>query len=667
MPILSVGNVARQLLFPERDFLDYLAAKSWKFNVLYMVVVGIYLVLAALDDNFVPLFWTSCSFTFRVVVLCSSRWSGKHFLPASTICVIVDLSCIIMAHTETQNTIWLPMYETLFGKEGPPCPICFPGLEGSWIFALVLSYMLMFVLPLRNAICVLPMCTGAYMSILVYARWNNYSSLEQNAVERMYGGTPQLEAQVRHLTIREITLFSATILANFAVKFVMQSSEFELWCALKDSRRTILKEKILRCEAEYANEQVKSLAAPAHRGDAASSYLQEDVGEPRAPLSAFSAPPILEGAELAIGNSSLVDACCHAGDCLPEDVVVWTRDNPNPTLVSRLVKGQQVLCYDHMGKCLKHAEVLNIVAQADTVQWATVTLGDGVSMRVTVDHPFLIEASSKLPSGQVPVLARDLKPYHDKVLVMKLVPVPVQSINVEPLEEGDHRTRISVDLHQPARHSIFVAPAGQTALESAMAVGASNLQVEAHGSFLPMRNTFIHFSESEPKLQRSNSAPDVLVRAKESVEETAPALHKSMYRVAKPPSPIPSGSSESKKSSERSSTASADGCQVRLGTLQRPVQDSAGNITDVVVVPNGESRIGLQDYMCLQRSSLPSLGSFHHVDGACQRICWFANQQQHGRSKKCLAGPFCDHCHLDHSLLRRSRRRASQGPDTLRL
>ena len=85
----------------------------------------------------------------RCLALVCIRFSMMSHYTASMLFAFSILSTNIMAHTEMQNTVWLPVYDHLPDTHGPPCPECFPNKEGSWIFGLSFSYVLLFLLPFR--------------------------------------------------------------------------------------------------------------------------------------------------------------------------------------------------------------------------------------------------------------------------------------------------------------------------------------------------------------------------------------------------------------------------------------------------------------------------------------------------------------------------------------
>lgn len=459
----------------------------------FTAVVAIYLMVAIIGQDSVPFTYLSICLFFRSITLVISyRWTSL-FLSLSTATLLVDSACTIMAHPDMQNTIWLPIYGYIIPNSGlPPCPECFPDLETSWIFGISVSYMVMFVLPFRNVAFALPLCYGTYTGSLMYTRFNNYYRFDTEEY--------MMSRDVKHFTGEEIFLMSAQIAIALYGKVVMEMSERVLWQTMKDSQETALHEKILRCKAEHATENIKTaIAASAKKAEPpqaseSTSYVESSVG-------AFSAPPILEKEFSERYKEAFLASrgeCEDGIDCLQEADMVWTTETPHPIPIRDLSQGQRVLCYDHLGRGLKHVEVLSVVSKiGDAVQWATVNLKDGTSIKVTADHPILTESYGKWPCllgvSQAPVRAGDLKPDSDKVLVMKLVPVAIQSVELDSAEELQEQTRVSINLQQPDRHSIFVSRADKVTPDSAIAVGASNVQstsicpeyvLRAHNTFL---------------------------------------------------------------------------------------------------------------------------------------------------------------------------------------
>jgi len=637
------NNVASNLLFPDEEFLQVMVARHWKFQkFLTVFLLGILTVTVAQSNSVGGFYALICLVTHCITLACG-RVSAKVLLAASTVGFVVDAACLIMAHPETQNTFWLSFYGSLPGnRTGPPCPECLPGVKASWLFGISISYLLVFTIPFRNSAFVLPPCFAAYVSCLVYARY----------FSGRYVGWKR--KNVHHTTVDELLLLSAMMVVAVVAKFLMESSEFKLWLALHDSRKMELREKILRFEAEYANECIKA-GAEASSGDTELSVFQDNScsGEldPRAPHSQASAPPVLES---VFGRPYTEDermalrcAFPHGSDCLQPDDTVWTNEAPRPIPVKQVLKGHHVLCYDHLSKSLKHAKVLNVVAQEGIVQWATVTLVDGTSIRVTADHPFLTQAygrqRSLTPTQPNAVRAGDLKPHDDKVLVMKLVPVGVQSISVDSLQGLEEQTRISIDIQHPDRHSVFVSRADKSTTEHAMAIGASNLDVMGQEYSVRADKTFVSVHLQTPALRRTNSSPGRLQDSTTTVTHT---------RCSAPAQ----GTFCSSSTSSDSTHSYENDCTIRIGSTARPVIDASGRILQVSVVPNSEMQASLREYLAVREAGIPSLGSFDHKGGRCPNACWFENQRQHGRLKRCSVGVLCGHCHFDHDLWKRGRR-----------
>jgi len=660
MPTCCTNNALTYLFSPDPDFLQVMVAKSLKFQIVLTVFLLTSVAASISQSDSISAFYALiCLISHCITLVCGSM-SRKALLVASTVSFVVDAACIIMSHPETQNTIWLDFYASFPYNDGhPPCPKCKPLMEPSWVFGIFISYLLMFTIPFRTLVFALPPCFASYVILLVYARY----------FSGRYG---EIQETVHNITVDELLLLSTTIVFAVVAKFVMESSELKLWHALHDSRKTALSEKILRCEAEFANECIKT-GAEASRGDNAPSDFQQSSHSgglnPCAPHSQASAPPVLEG---IFGKSYTEDErmalrheCSHGSDCLQPDDTVWTRESPCPIPVKELLKGQHVLCYDNLGKSVKHAEVLNVVAQEGTVQWATVALVDGTSIRVTADHPFLTETDGRprslLAVQQKAVCARDLRPHDDKILVMKFVPVGVESINIDSSEDLKDQTRVSIEVQHPARHSVFVSPAHQLKSEHAMAVGASNLDNMGGEYSVRADKTFLNVILETPALRRNNSSPGRLQNITTTVTTTTTTMRRCSASISGPP--YQSSGSDSGSSMAGPLSASSDStnswekdCTIQIGPKVRLVVDASGHIAQVCSVPNKEMHASLQDYIRVKKAGIPSIGSFEHTAGRCKNACWFENQRQYGRQKRCSLGPLCDRCHFDHHFLKRGRR-----------
>lgn len=612
--------------------------------------MSVYVAFSVIEDRAIPRFFTGVILAFRLLTLACGRLSSSVFLSLSTACVVVDSACAIMV-AFPWNIFPLAFLDWIGSCVECRCPFCYLDLEGSWIFALALSYMILFVLPFRNGALVLVPCFLAYVSSLSYFRWLNYLPYDGVAGDRSGSSGAQ---EVGHFTMYEILLLTVTVSFNVVAKGLMESGEFGLWSSMTESRKIALDEKILRCKAEYASEHVKTsiFGNLGWRQDVAPSVLESATSgrdNPSAPMSMASAPPILGRDRLTSDDEKLLASQCDSpsgSDCLQETDIVWTSEIPHPIPVKDLVKGQHVLCYDHLSKGLKHTEVLNVVSQEDVVQWANIVLKDGTSIRVTADHPFLTSACGKSPSSLLgshhsPCHARDLKPLDDKVLVMKLVPVEVKSVTLDALEALKAQVRVAVEIQQPLRHSIFVSRSDTAVPEYPIAVGAANLDVMGE-YVLRADKTFLDFLEFKPTIRRTNSSPGCL----ETIEWECP-------HVGPLPESSKSGSGQSMSSISSDVTPLSDNeSRIRIGAGMRPEKVAGGQ---VITIATCEGKVGLQDFLQLQRSGMPSIGSLCHHEGRCATACWFENQRQHGRLKKCSVGIMCERCHFDHPFVKRKR------------
>jgi len=152
------------------------------------------------------------------------------------------------------------------------------------------------------------------------------------------------------------------------------------------------------------------------------------------------------------------------GDCLPADAVAWVENRPLPQSLSEIQRGQKVLCYDHIGQSARYVAVMDVSIETAAANWVNVELEDGSTLAMTEDHP-CHKGTRDI------VLARDLEPGCDTLMVLKMVPVKVRAVSaVKPNSfDEEPRTRVSLNLTQPDRHSLFVAAAGQV---PTMAVGS---------------------------------------------------------------------------------------------------------------------------------------------------------------------------------------------------
>jgi hypothetical protein len=131
---------------------------------------------------------------------------------------------------------------------------------------------------------------------------------------------------------------------------------------------------------------------------------------------------------------------------------------PLPQALKTLRSGQKVLCHDSISKGLRYAEILDVRVENGTAKWVDVVLEDGTNLQMTANHPVLPVAGSQQGSdGTGAVRALDLCPGSDYLMVLKTMPVLVQGIELGTSDESEER--VFLTLHQPQRHSLFVASA----------------------------------------------------------------------------------------------------------------------------------------------------------------------------------------------------------------
>jgi len=243
--------------------------------------------------------------------------------------------------------------------------------------------------------------------------------------------------------------------------------------------------------------------------------------------------------------------------------------------------------------------------------------------------------------------------------VMKMVPVEIQSVDVETLEEVTKQARIAVHIEQPIRHSIFVSRGDNLVPPCAIAVGASNLDLMAEEYIVRGNHTFLDIIAEAPTLRRVNSAPGLLesndYRSSKVIEARALCHESQGTNTNSTPVASTISSVGSSSLSEGVHGIADDDVKIRIGAAMRPIRDANDHDIVATVVPTCDNRAALRDFLQLQNSGLPSIGSFSHKDGECKCACWFENQRQHGRRKQCSVGLFCERCHRDHNFIKRTR------------
>mmetsp|Transcript_77560 Transcript_77560/g.199704 ORF Transcript_77560/g.199704 Transcript_77560/m.199704 type:complete len:565 (-) Transcript_77560:595-2289(-) len=354
--------------------------------------------------------------------------------------------------------------------------------------------------------------------------------------------------------------------------------------------------------------------------------------------------------------------CPGGGDCLPPDAKVTVEGKTAPVALDKLEVGQRVLCYDHLSRATKFAAVREVdVKDATETQWVEVTLSDGATLQMATDHPICLADEDGVHSYVV--RAGNLRPgVHSlerlKVVQVEVTDVQLLSNNVSGMPGAPPTERVSLSVHQPERHSIFVSSANTPDLR--IAVGSSGVEVGSswHWDQLPQSNTFITAPPESPVLRgkRHNTAPcalvpviadtysDIMDYARSVAESFAESYAESMASLFNSSASCMSGASSS-ADIVLSSWASKE-------TLDPTAQLSA--------------QASVSDFKAQMQNGLRSVGSAFHAFGVCSP-CLMQQWSIGGRSEPCKFGALCGRCHETHTegefkKLQKALRRRIRGP-----
>jgi hypothetical protein len=399
------------------------------------------------------------------------------------------------------------------------------------------------------------------------------------------------------------------------------------------------------------------------RGSLASEELVSPQGVPR---SYRSAPALLEYTKVVELVSGAQRCPAGGGDCLPLDAAVWVESKSTPAKLGSIQMGQKVLCYDHLSQGLKYAEVMEAVGrgtegESEAVDWIAVTLTDGSRLEMTRDHPVFPWSTSVEPgvddTMMAAVKAGDLKVQSHSLEILKVVPVPVKSIERLPpkVVGGRGPERVTISVQQPERHSLFVMPGNEPSHRSCgMALGSSCVasvpraawRLASPWSELPqgitIKNTFIDVSSGgEGSGERSRSEPPGLRIRRSSLSGCRCTVLSDECLSEH------AGSLSSAASTGRSdvSPTSNGGCEVFVGL---DISHGGGPF-DTPPLARTASLIELQE---LWDKGCQSFGSRGHAQGECWP-CVMEHRHNHSdagdRRTKCKFGALCGRCHELHS------------------
>jgi hypothetical protein len=437
----------------------------------------------------------------------------------------------------------------------------------------------------------------------------------------------------------QVDIFVMLMSVAFMVlaKVLIDGSKLKLFEVLETQRGQIVTEKVLRCEAEFAKEVVLSTAG--EQGAASRKYCKWEQWDSRfdeqllALSEAESAPAILDALV-----PKTEDSCIQgSGDCLPSHAMVWAEGTKLPQPLRSLAPGERILCYDILSKNLTYATIERLEESTNT-EWVKLSMEDGSMLEVTTDHPVSVQAEGGAIFNQSCMRAGELKAGRDRLLMLKMVWVPVADVSHVssgpskdagpadglPSAEIPNSSSITISVEQRERHEIFVTTGDKNGKPGPpIAVGSSDRSMDFFGSWRK-KNTFVHFhTGGNPVLKRSNSDPGFAGSGSLSLPQTVP------------PPPLSSTADASTTESCCTSTISklsdSGDCFVKIG--RAPYNDPISNVAS------------LSAYSQLQSKGIPSFGS-DHPSHMCRSPCsfQFAGLVNSGRHC-CTAGALCEYCH----------------------
>lgn len=372
--------------------------------------------------------------------------------------------------------------------------------------------------------------------------------------------------------------------------------------------------------------------------------------------SVCSAPPLLQFNSVAREQPD--ESVCTKGDCLPASTLVRVEGKAAAMRVDAINLGQRVLCMDHITGALKYAEVVEVdVSEQAGPDIVEVELEDGTKLQMTADHPVFADSTKHMS-------AKDLQPGVNNLDVLKVVSLPVKAVREVPKEASSTRL-VNLSVHQPQRHSLFVAASADEAVGSVAVASASLTSPEERVPLeLRLKNTFIHIEEEampSRTRRRSSSLPGRYVTSGKppaALEANEP-IHK---LSAKRPCVMTS------RASSGSCRSSSVGSMPISSLISEPSKDDEMSIVLSKGVEDRRIRgwtamdhARLSDVFKVRRAGLKSMGSIGHEDGWCYP-CLMNNWNN--RDRPCIFGVGCSRCHEDHNKrqVKQARHSRPRGP-----
>lgn len=638
------------------DFETATWSERARYEVAFIAIAATYATIlliakeASLSDiNNVPMAATVAMCLVHVLTLAArARRRQSFWLPVLT--VFLDCFFSSLSHVDVQSAFWKELYRP-FGVPRRPVVNEFDWMFGwhslfhLFLLYVSLSYLTHFVLLARHAMVALVLGGAVFAGVLFAAR----SVLESLGQYR----DGQREAM-------ETLVIVVGMVIQVAAKFRAERSSRQIFEHLVESKEDVVRQKVLRCQAEFKFESLRqeTLEKPSCTNSMSHITQLDPLREgPRAPSkraartslnpSIHSAPADMlpSAPQVFPGHAAaLQDGGCPGGamDCFPASAAVWVSGETEPVLVGRLVPGQRVLCFDSLGGSVKYARVSEVKADSEAIEWVEVSLADGTALTVTSDHPMQPVGPNGRHLRNAPVPASSLTPATDSVMVHRVatLPVAVQSVSLREAR-GEMRERVSVSVHQPDRYSILVLAAGRGTDVTSMAMGSTNASgMMQHQD--QVKNTFVHVcpdglparprAASEPRGRRPRGRRD-----ERRAEALDLASSSSSGRGPQPTGADPPRAGGALEADQERSSPRSEALICPDGKVELVCRPSLGAISDKLCEQSPQ--VAAAEHA--RSMGWPSLGCGGHNEGGCQPC------QLHFRGK-CLRGFQCSFCHLPH-------------------
>jgi len=336
----------------------------------------------------------------------------------------------------------------------------------------------------------------------------------------------------------------------------------------------------------------------------------------------------------------------NGGDCLPGTATVWVEGSPAPVALSNVKPSHKVLCYDKLTKQVQYATVNGVnLLKANEVPWVAVNLADGTSLEMTADHP--VEPHTQ--TGHI--RAADLRPEKHQLMVVKLAPVSVVSVEkVEP----KCATRVALCLSQPHRMAVFASASSNS--WATMAVGSADagmtapLQLREKRSFLEVQPassiTQRRSSSLPPQLERQSITAQRTYIQKDSELMTCTLETKSQC--------VSENSAQSSQSPVQSSSSLVSSLESAASFLVgfQPTPLMETHLPNRSMKLRNRNMFQLSDYMHLKGMGVPTVGSVAHANPSdelyheCSPCVFDFKHRVKNRPKPCWKSFLCDRCHV---------------------